>query len=128
MAEQEQEDSRIVALVRRHAGDRSVREIERANGLREGSLQHFLKPSQRGKWPHLSVVERFAKALGLSVTEVSRAFAADSGIDLEPDGLNQDELDLVASYRALSEPAKSVMRDCLALLAKQAADHEAQSE
>lgn len=120
MAEQEQDVSRIVALVRRHSGGRSVREIERANALTEGSLSHWLKPSQRGVWPNLAVIERFAAALDVSVTEVSRAFAAESGVDLDRDDLGQDELDLIANYRALSEPVKSLMFDCLALAAEKA--------
>ncbi|PKW17782.1 hypothetical protein [Saccharopolyspora spinosa] len=115
--------SRIVALVRRHSGGRSVREIERANGLREGSLAHWLKPSQRGAWPNLAVIERFAAALDVSVTDVSRAFAAERGIDLNHN-LNQEELDLLANYRALSEPVKSLMFDCIAMAAERATRNE----
>jgi hypothetical protein len=56
----------------------SIRELERRAGLPQGALSTTLKPSQRGKQVSIAVQERFARALNLDITTVSRAFAADS--------------------------------------------------
>lgn len=61
----------------------SIRELERRAGLSEGALSTPLKPAQRGKWPTLQTLQRFAVALNRDITTVSRAFSADSIGDAE---------------------------------------------
>lgn len=112
-------ESPIDALIRRHARGRSVRKIEEDFGLRDGSLSHYLKPSQRGRWPSLKVQERFAAALEAPLTEVSKAFAAESGIELDDD-LTPTERELILNFRALEEPARSLAFDFLAMAANRA--------
>jgi transcriptional regulator with XRE-family HTH domain len=112
-------DSPLDALIERHSRGRSLREIERDNELSEGALSHFLKPSQRGRWPRLPVLERFAAALNASLPEVSRAFAAELGIDLDDD-LTPTERQLIAHFRALDQPVRSLMLDFVALAAERA--------
>lgn len=63
----------------------SIRELERRTEMNEGWLSGPLKRANRGRWPSMQTLERFARALNRDITTVSRAFAADSiG---EPDGL-----------------------------------------
>lgn len=113
------EDSPLDALIERHSRGRSIREIERDNDLREGALSHFLKPSQRGRWPQLAVLERFAAALGASLTEVSRAFSAEAGVDLDDD-LTPTERQLIAHFRTLDEPVRSLVADFVEMAAERA--------
>lgn len=105
------------ALVARYANGRSVREIERQNGLAEGALSNFFKLDKRGKIPRLHIMERFASALGASITEVSRAFAAESGVGL--DDLSDDERDLIERYRTLPKPTQELMLTFVTLAAQQ---------
>lgn len=119
MTEPADEPSPVDALIERYSRGRSIREIERDNNLREGSLSHFLKPSQRGKWQKLAVLERFADALGASLNEVSRAFSVEAGVDLDDD-LTPTERSLITHFRALDEPVRSLVFDFLGMAAERA--------
>ncbi len=119
MTSADTDDSPLNELIQRYCRGRSVREIERDNGLREGSLSHFLKPSQRGRWPQLAVLERFAAALGAPLTEVSRAFAAESGVDLDDD-LTATERQLITHFRALDDSVQAFVLDLVAKAAERA--------
>ncbi len=113
----------VDALIARYTDGRSVREIERANGLPEGSLSNFLKPSSRGKVPKLHVMQRFAVALGATLDEVSIAFGQEHGVALV--ALANDELELVETYRLLPQATKDLMRGCVALAATQQQEAQA---
>ncbi|WP_285641704.1 hypothetical protein [Lentzea sp. NBRC 102530] len=58
--------------------DLSIRKLEAQNGMPEGSLSTPLKKANRGKWPTLQTLQRFAQALKLDIHPVSRAFSADA--------------------------------------------------
>lgn len=114
----------VDTLIARYAKGRSVRELERANGLPEGSLSNSLKPSNRGKIPKLHVMQRFAEVLETSLDEVSIAFGKEAGVALV--ALANDEIELVETYRLLPQSTKNLMRGCVALAAVQ--HQEAQAE
>ena len=100
------QDTHLAKLVLRHAGGRSIKEIERANGLNEGALGYYLKPSSPGRKhlvPRLDVMERFATALGASLDEVSQAFVRDAGLRGGNDDYTAQECELLHRFRGLHE-------------------------
>lgn len=95
------ERSHVELLVARYANGRSVKEIERQNGLAVGSLGNFLRPSRGKGLPQLRVMQRFAAALNAPMSEVSEAFVRDAG--LGGFDYTEDEQDLIRRYRKLSD-------------------------
>lgn len=97
--------SALDALIADKCPGMTVRDIERRAGLKEGNLGHYLKTPQRGEIPRLRVMERFAHALNTSITEVSRAFAADSRLALDdgPAPMTGEEIELLALFRRLDD-------------------------
>lgn len=100
--------SHVEQLVARYARGRSVREIERDNNLSQGALANFLKPSRGRGLAHISVMERFASALGVTLKEASQAFVRDAG--LGDDAYTDEEVELINSYRALEPEDQERLR------------------
>jgi hypothetical protein len=105
--------SHVRALI--DADGRSVKQIERDAGLREGVIAYYLKPSSPDlkRMPKLDVMERFADALGKDLLTVSRAFIRDAGIPADGEEITPAELQLIHRYRALPEPDQARLRDIL---------------
>lgn len=105
--------SHIANLVTRYAKGRSVKEVERAAGLKQGALGYYLKPSsttRKSRVPELAVMERFAAAYGADLDEVSQAFIMDA--QLATGGhYTPDELDLIRRYRQMDEIDRARMRE-----------------
>ncbi|MCP2248159.1 helix-turn-helix domain-containing protein [Lentzea aerocolonigenes] len=95
-------ETHIGRLVRKYAGGRSIRSIERSNNLPHDSLSRYV----RGKWDHrslnLDVMERLAAALGTSIDEVSEAFALDSEFPVQGRPLKIEEANLLDFYEELT--------------------------
>ncbi|SDL00384.1 hypothetical protein SAMN04488074_108219 [Lentzea albidocapillata subsp. violacea] len=95
-------ETHIGRLVKKYAGGRSVRSIERDNNLPHDSLSRYV----RGKWDHrnlsLDAMERLAAALGASIDEVSEAFALDSEFPLQGRPLKIEEANLLDFYDKLT--------------------------
>jgi hypothetical protein len=106
----------VAALVEKYAGGRSVRQIEADNGLKQGSLSHYVNPNHEATTLRLDVLQRFERALGAPLEEVSAAFARDyeiplsSGPQLEP-----DEAELLDDYRAIPAASRPFLRKMVAL-------------
>ncbi|MBP2325358.1 transcriptional regulator with XRE-family HTH domain [Kibdelosporangium banguiense] len=105
--------SHVRALV--DSDPRSVKQIERDAGLREGTIAYYLKPSSPDtkRPPSLDVVERFAAALGVDVLVVSRAFIRDAGLPSDGEEITPGERQLIQRYRALTETDQARLRGIL---------------
>lgn len=95
------EPSNVELLVAKYANGRSVKEIERQNGLAVGALGNVLRPSRGKTLPQLRVMQRFAEALNAPMSEVSTAFVKDAG--LGEFNYTDSEVDLIKRYRNLSD-------------------------
>lgn len=113
------------ALVERYAAGRSIRELERAHGLTPGALANHLKPSVRGGFPRLEILERFAEVLGAPLKEVTAAFAKDARLELfDTEPLSPDTEQLVNLYHQLDPTRQDLARATLrAILDQQHAEH-----
>lgn len=102
-------ETHIGRLVRKYAGGRSIRSIERDNNLPHDSLSRYV----RGKWDHrslnLDVMERLAAALGASIDEVSEAFALDSEFPVHGRPLKVEEANLLDFYNELTPEGRIVL-------------------
>jgi hypothetical protein len=116
--------SHVRALV--DSDPRSVKQIERDAGLKEGVIAYYLKPSSPDtkRLPKLDVMERFATALGKDLLTVSRAFIRDAGIPADGEEITPAEVQLIHRYRALPEVDQARLRailDCFERYPHQAA-------
>jgi transcriptional regulator with XRE-family HTH domain len=120
-------DSHVDALIRRYARGRSIKEIERGNGLPEGALSRTLRPSQRGRIPRLHIQERFAQALGAPLYEVSIAFNADNGVSLE-NPLPPQAQALLNDYLTLDDQRRALIEGIVRLAAEQQREEDQRDE
>lgn len=93
----------------------SIRELERRNGMPEGSLSTPLKRANRGKWATLQTLERFSLALNKDITTVSRAFAADSPVG-DPNRLSPRQRQAVELLAKMPEAFQDAALQQLAAL------------
>jgi transcriptional regulator with XRE-family HTH domain len=120
--------SQVDALIQRYLNGRTVAEFERDRGLREGAIAHYLKPSQRGRFPRLSVLERIANDLGAELYEVSTAFASDAGLGLDQDPLSPRARRLAEKYEQLDEQRQALVDGIVDLIARQQHDEQSAGE
>lgn len=108
----------VAALIRGYCAPRTVAEVEKDLGLKQGALANYVKPSTApARMPLIPTMERIADQLGAPLKEVSRAFAADFELpvyDEEP--LPEDEYELLANYRMLPPHLKRFSRKSLSSL------------
>lgn len=103
MPAEQPRNKHVAALVARYCGNRSIRQIEADNGLKQGRLQHYLSPNYTATTTvRLDAIELVKQVTGATIEEVSRAFALDSDIPITGLELEPDELELLDNYRALS--------------------------
>jgi hypothetical protein len=108
----------VAQLVHAYKPGFRIAALERMAGLDPGALKQHLKPSTaRKRMPPHEVIERFAKAIGAPLWEVSRAFAADRGIPLDQPPPDPLELELVVAFRTLPDALKEATKTMVCALA-----------
>lgn len=112
----------VAALVEKYGDGRSVRQIETDNGLKSGALSHYVNPNHEATTLRLDVLQRFEKALGAPLEEVSAAFARDYEIPLSGPQLEPDELQLLDDYRAVPPEFRAYVRKMVAVARTELAD------
>lgn len=116
----------VAALIRAYAGPRGLSRVERTAGFKDGYLRNYTKPSATpARIPTLEVLKRLAGALGATLEEVSKAFAADMRLPLYDDhAFTEDEYRLVVCFRSLPPAAQQ----SLAVQVEALAAHHASDE
>ena len=126
----------VQLLVEKYCDGRSIREIERANDIKQGRLSYYVNPAwleSTKRIPKPEVFVLFATALGAPPDEVSQAFIKDwaerhaggnpsteldeNAAGAEPDGvavLTAAEVELVCGYRELDAQDQLRLREVLA--------------
>lgn len=99
----------VGTLIRKYANGRSIRQIERDNGLGSGRLSRYANPEWDASEMSLKVMNRFVTALGAPMEEVSAAFAKDLEIPLEGRKLRRDEEELLDAYALVPNEYRSVV-------------------
>jgi hypothetical protein len=99
----------VGTLIRKYGNGRSIRQIERDNGLNNGQLSRYANPEWDGNEMSLPILNRFATALGAPMEEVSAAFAKDVEIPLEGRKLRRDEEELLDAYALVPNEYRSVV-------------------
>jgi hypothetical protein len=102
--------SHVDALIQRYAVGRSIKELERQHGLAVGALGNHLKPANRGKFPRMPILERFAEVLCAPLKEVTAAFAADAELALVTDPLPAHVQEFLDDYLALLPEDQALAR------------------
>lgn len=105
--------SHIDTLIERYAAGKSIKELERQHGLAVGALGNHLKPANRGRFPRMPILERFAEVLGAPLKEVTAAFAADAELALVTDPLPTHAQQLLDDYLALDAKDQALARAIL---------------
>jgi hypothetical protein len=113
--------SHVDRLVKRCAGKKSVKELEREHNLAEGALSNHITPTRGAdgelKIAKIAIMERFAKVLGRPFDEVSQAFMLDAGLTVGPgDVPTPEEAELLDCYRTLGAADKARLRETAGLL------------
>ncbi|MBP2320460.1 hypothetical protein JOF56_000845 [Kibdelosporangium banguiense] len=112
----------VAALVEKYGAGRSVRQIEADNNLKQGALSHYVNPNHEATTLRLDVLQRFEKALGAPLEEVSAAFARDYEIPLSGPQLDPDEVELLDDYRAVPPEFRACLRKMVAVARTELAD------
>lgn len=112
------ESTFVARLINAYKPGFRIAALERMAGLTPGALKQHLKPSTaRKRMPPPEVIERFAKAIGAPLWEMSRAFAADRGIPLDQPPPDPLELELVVAFRSLPDCLREATRTMVCALA-----------
>jgi hypothetical protein len=125
----------VQQLVDKYCDGRSVREIERANNIKQGRLNYYVNPAwleSTKRIPKPEVFLMFATALGAPPDEVSQAFIKDwakrhgsgsastesdeTAARAEPDSIDMltpPEVELVCAFRELDAQDQLRLREVL---------------
>lgn len=99
------------ALKARLAPERSMRSLCKDAGVVHSTVAYYFKPDyEPHNMPPMVAMGAIAQALGCELVEVSRACAADVGLELEQEMLTTNERALLEGYRELGARDQYLVR------------------